>query len=158
MNKTDTWRIKMYKKLLVPLDGSKRAETILPHAEAMAKGFGAQIIFLFVEEMPMMLETDEVVDEKKLMKSITDRRKEIQTYFEGILRKWRANDMNAEVRYSRGPVVKTIIEMAQREQADLVAMASHGRSGLGRAFYGSVAAGVLQQIDRPLLLIRSWSD
>ena len=54
-----------------------------------------------------------------------------------------------------GLVVKTIIDAAKRENADLVAMASHGRSGLSRAFYGSVAAGVLQGIDRPLLIIRS---
>jgi nucleotide-binding universal stress UspA family protein len=42
-----------------------------------------------------------------------------------------------------------------QEEADLIAMASHGRSGLSRVFYGSVAAGVLHRVDRPLLLIRS---
>jgi nucleotide-binding universal stress UspA family protein len=52
-------------------------------------------------------------------------------------------------------VVETVISVAQRENADLIAMASHGRSGMSRVFYGSVAAGVLQQIDRPMLLIRS---
>jgi nucleotide-binding universal stress UspA family protein len=45
--------------------------------------------------------------------------------------------------------------VAQSEGVDLVAMASHGRSGLRRVFYGSVAAGVLNRIDRSLLLIRS---
>ena len=59
---------------------------------------------------------------------------------------------------SKEMVVKAIIDAAERENADLVAMASHGRSGLSRAFYGSVAAGVLQRIDRPLLLIRSRNN
>jgi nucleotide-binding universal stress UspA family protein len=57
-----------------------------------------------------------------------------------------------------GPVVSTILCVAQREAVDLIAMASHGRSGLSRAFYGSVAAGVLNQVDRPMLLIRARSE
>ena len=48
--------------------------------------------------------------------------------------------------------------MAARENADLIAMASHGRTGLGRVFYGSVAAGVLHRADRPLLLIRAQDE
>jgi nucleotide-binding universal stress UspA family protein len=51
--------------------------------------------------------------------------------------------------------VKAILDAAKSENADLLAMASHGRSGLSRTFYGSISAGVLQRIDRPLLLIRS---
>jgi len=58
----------------------------------------------------------------------------------------------------RGPAVKAIVDAAESENADLVAMASHGRTGLSRTFYGSIAAGVLQRIDRPLLLIRSRGD
>jgi len=56
-----------------------------------------------------------------------------------------------------GNVVASIVELAAREKVYLVAMASHGRSGLARAYYGSVAAGVLHQIDCPLLLVRSVS-
>jgi nucleotide-binding universal stress UspA family protein len=55
-------------------------------------------------------------------------------------------------------VVEGIIAVAASEEVDLIAMASHGRGGLARVFYGSVAAGVLQRIDRPLLLIRSRKD
>jgi nucleotide-binding universal stress UspA family protein len=62
-------------------------------------------------------------------------------------------DTNALVMH--GPVVESIIKAANTEDVDLIAMASHGRSGLGHVFYGSVAAGVLNRIDRPLLLIRS---
>jgi nucleotide-binding universal stress UspA family protein len=54
-----------------------------------------------------------------------------------------------------GPVVSVILAVAEREKADLIAMASHGRSGLGRVFYGSVAAGILHKADRPLLLVRA---
>ena len=54
-----------------------------------------------------------------------------------------------------GPVVEAIIKAAEREKTDLMAFAGHGRNGLYRVFYGSVAAGILHRIDRPLLLIRS---
>ena len=54
-----------------------------------------------------------------------------------------------------GQVVPSIVDLAEREKVDLVAMASHGRSGLSRFYYGSVAAGVLHRIERPLLIVRS---
>ena len=54
-----------------------------------------------------------------------------------------------------GPVVSVILDVAEREGATLIAMASHGRTGLGRVFYGSVAEGILHKADRPLLLIRA---
>jgi len=59
------------------------------------------------------------------------------------------------MRVVHGPVVEAIINAAQSEGADLIALASHGRSGLSWVFYGSVAAGVFHRINRPLLLIRS---
>jgi nucleotide-binding universal stress UspA family protein len=52
-------------------------------------------------------------------------------------------------------MVDKILAIAQRENVDMIAIASHGRSGLSRVFYGSVTAGVLQKIDRPILVIRS---
>ena len=55
----------------------------------------------------------------------------------------------------RGAVVEAIIAAAARHEVDLIALASHGHSGLAQVFYGSVAAGVLQRVDRPLLLVRS---
>jgi nucleotide-binding universal stress UspA family protein len=54
--------------------------------------------------------------------------------------------------------VQEIISAAERNDADLIALASHGRTGLAQVFYGSVAAGVLHRIDRPLLLIRASAN
>jgi nucleotide-binding universal stress UspA family protein len=62
------------------------------------------------------------------------------------------------MRIAYGRVVEAILHAAEREGADPIAMASHGRSGLSQVFYGSVAAGVLYRADRPLLLIRSRGD
>ena len=145
----------MYQKVLVPLDGSKRAEAILPYVEGLAKRFNSKVVFLFVEEPPMMLEFDEVIDREAFQKAISNQKKHFYDYFDILSQQTREKDIDVEVCYRRGPVVNAIIETAQSEQANLVAIASHGHSGLSRAFYGSVAAALLQQIDRPLLLIRS---
>ncbi len=56
-----------------------------------------------------------------------------------------------------GSVVREIVDVAIGNDVDLITMSSHGRTGLSRVFYGSVAAGVLHQIDRPILMIRSMA-
>ena len=71
---------------------------------------------------------------------------------------FRKEGIEVETRVSDGPAVATIINVAEHVDADLIAMTSHGRTGLARVFYGSVAAGVLHRIDRPLLLIRSLDE
>jgi nucleotide-binding universal stress UspA family protein len=146
----------MYKKILVPLDGSLRAEAILPHVENLALHLHASVILLYVDETSdLLLERDEVIDVEGYLGKRRKRINNTQAYLQAIIDKWRSIDINAQMRIGRGSVVACIIDTAKRESADLVAMTSHGQSGLERAFYGSVAVGVLNKIDRPLLLIRS---
>jgi nucleotide-binding universal stress UspA family protein len=59
---------------------------------------------------------------------------------------------------ANGPAVEIIIRVAEKENADIIAMASHGGGGLTRVFYGSVAAGVLNRVNRPLLIVRSRQE
>lgn len=67
----------------------------------------------------------------------------------------RSKGLDVTTEIQLGVVVQLILEVAEKEKADLIAMASHGRTGLSRVFYGSVAAGILNQADRPVLLIRA---
>jgi len=145
----------MYKKILVPLDGSKRAEAVLPHAEEMANRYGAEIIFLRVEELYVMLEWDEVVDLTKCQEKFDTRKKASESYLDQIKAEFRDKGIKTDVRVVYGPVVKSILTTAEEMDVDIIVMASHGLSGLPRTFYGSVTAGVLQKIDRPLLIIRT---
>jgi nucleotide-binding universal stress UspA family protein len=80
-----------------------------------------------------------------------------EIYLGSLQGEFRQKGIQARFLVAEGSVVKTIINVAEREGVDLIAMASHGRTGLARVFYGSVAAGVLHQVDRPLLLIRADS-
>ena len=145
----------MYKTILVPLDGSKRAELILAHAEALAAAFGAKVVLLQVVEPSVSIVTpyDMVpyYDPKEAERMVT----EAKGYLNGKEGELRARGIDVKSRIENGPVVAGILEVAESESADLIAMASHGRTGLGRVFYGSVAAGVLHKADRPLLLVRA---
>jgi len=145
----------MYNKILVPLDGSKRAEAVLPHAEEMANRYDAEIIFLRVEELHVMLEWDEVVDLAKCHEKFDNRKKASESYLAQHEQKFREKGIKATARVVYGPVVKSILTAAEEMDADIIVMASHGLSGLPRTFYGSVTAGVLQKVDRPLLIIRT---
>ena len=145
----------MYKTILVPLDGSRRAEAILPHVTSLAERYGSKVIFLRVEEPEILLGRDEVVDFGLVQESFDNRRREAEEYLESKKKDYMKMGFETEVRLLFGPVVKNIIDMAREREVDLIAMSSHGLGGIARMFYGSVAAGVLQRIDRPLLIIRN---
>ena len=148
----------MYQTILVPLDGSKRAETILSHVESIAKSNDANVFFLKVEEEPIMLEHDEVIDIAKYHE-VFDKQNELsQAYLDDLKARFHEKDMHADTKLAFGSVVKAILNTAAETGADLIAMATHGLSGLTRVSYGSVAAGVLQAADIPILLIRSCRD
>jgi nucleotide-binding universal stress UspA family protein len=148
----------MYRTILVPLDGSKRAESILPHVADLAVKYRANVVLLVVEEPPLLIEYDEVIQVERYIRERESNKSRMQSYLDALAQGLRDKGISTETRINQGPVVKSIINMANQVEADLVAMTSHGLSGMERAFYGSVAAGVLQYIDRPLLLIRSRND
>jgi nucleotide-binding universal stress UspA family protein len=145
----------MYKTILVPLDGSKRAEAILPYVEEMAQHFEAKVILLQVIESHSII-VPPIADSLELnAEGFRQNMNEADTYLAGHQGEFREKNIEARRYVEQGPIVETIINVAAREGADLIAMASHGRGGLSRVFYGSVTAGVLQRVDRPLLLVRS---
>ena len=144
----------MYNTILVPLDGSKRAEAILCHVRDLARRYEATVVLLqVVEPVPLSggLEESYTV----LPEDFERWTKQAESYLATLQEEFREEGIEARTRVVSGPVVNAIIRAAEREGVDLIAMASHGRTGLSQVFYGSVAAGVLHRVDRPLLLIRS---
>jgi nucleotide-binding universal stress UspA family protein len=145
----------MYHTILVPLDGSKRAEAILPHVEEMALRYEAKVVFVRVVEPPPVVVVPEGGRRLGHQMEFVHREEEAESYLTGIQGEFREKGIEAKTSTTFGPFVEEIVNAAGREGADLIALASHGRTGLSQVFYGSVAAGVLQRVDRPLLLIRS---
>lgn len=143
----------MYKTILVPLDGSRRAEGIFPHVEKLALEFKSKVIFLQVISLseiacPIDIYQNYACDVKRRYEEISIYLASVQDYFQ-------KKGIEASAVVEQGVAVETIISVALRENADLIAIASHGRSGLSQVFYGSVAAGVLHKTDRPVLVIRT---
>jgi nucleotide-binding universal stress UspA family protein len=147
----------MFNTILVPLDGSKRSEGILPYVEKLALGCDSKVIFLQVVQTDFGYTGYQNYSTAVALENanIEKLKREAKAYLSSLQGEFCEKDIQAGFIVTEGPVVQMIIKVAEREGADLIAMASHGRTGLARVFYGSVAAGVLHQVDRPLLMIRS---
>jgi len=143
----------MYKKILVPLDGSKRAEAILPHVENLAKHDEANVVFMRVIEPAtrsaiLNLEQDSEVAFK------SQKIDTIKQYLTDWKDKFQEKGLSANILLLRGVAVEAILYAVEVTNADLVAMTSQGRTGLAQVFYGSVASGVLNRVNCPILLVR----
>jgi nucleotide-binding universal stress UspA family protein len=116
------------------------------------------VIFLQVVELrPVLVGHDSIYPlfEQQQLEQWTQ---DAEAYLAARQGEFREKGIEVQSRVVHCPVVEAIINAAEREGADLIAMASHGRTGLPRVFYGSVAAGILHRVDRPLLLIRSLDN
>jgi nucleotide-binding universal stress UspA family protein len=148
----------MYEKILVPLDGSKRAEMIRPHVRELAGRFQAMVILLLVIE-PTYADGIGEAYISRSERAFNAKLKDNELYLDGIASKFRNRGIDCKTLVVHGPVVEKIIETANEEDVDLIAMTSHGRGGLARIFYGSVASGILNRVDRPLFIVRSrWDE
>jgi nucleotide-binding universal stress UspA family protein len=126
----------MYKRIMVPLDGSDLAQTALPHALDLCRALGATLLLLHVRDT-------------------RHGSPEAARRFLDFTRRQHANDgVVIETLVREGPVADAIVRAAEQQQIDMIAMATHGRSGLQRAVYGSVAEQVLRSSSRPVLLVR----
>lgn len=145
----------MYKTILIPLDGSERAAAILPQVETLARCMDSKLILLRVVEPVAAAVTTHDAWPTLYAAEIDHLVKQAENYLTQMCKSYENTGFQVECKLVHGPVVDAIIKVADEIDADLIAMASHGRSGLGSVFYGSVAAGILQRVERPLLLVRS---
>jgi nucleotide-binding universal stress UspA family protein len=144
----------MYSIILVPLDGSKRAETILPHVQDIAQRYQAKVVLLSVMETPnTIVAPDGIYIPSEDI--IAEHYQQLEAYLEKQKQALEALGITVVARVEQGHMVDAICEIAAEENADLVALASHGRTGLAQVFFGSVATGVLHRLTRPLLLVRA---
>jgi len=135
----------MFERILVPLDGSAMAEAVLPHVERVLAKPESEIILLRVTEL---LFADGVPPLEPLID-------EAQQYLKGVYNRMSALEARVRARIEHGMPVRTILRVAEEEGATLIAMASHGRSGLARVLLGSVSEGVVRSSGVPLYLVRA---
>jgi nucleotide-binding universal stress UspA family protein len=146
----------MYKKILVPLDGSEFGECGLEHIEAVASGDNGSKIVLFKAVEPLSVEDVSRLAVKKddlLYKAEMDNQSEARKYLNRIKRKLAQSGLKAETVVVDGDAADEILAYARNNKVDLIVLTTHGRSGASRWFFGSVAEKVLQHCPVPILLV-----
>jgi nucleotide-binding universal stress UspA family protein len=141
----------MYKKILVPLDGSPLAEAVLPHAQALAKSEGAEIVLLRVPVTPsleMLARAPGLAN-----KIIEETEQETEAYLEIETAKLMKEGTKVTSMMREGPIPEMILKVADEIHADVITMSTHGRSGMQRWLMGSVADRVVNHSHIPVMLI-----
>jgi nucleotide-binding universal stress UspA family protein len=141
----------MYNKILVPLDGSSLAETILGQAKALASGCVVpQMVLLSViepfKEQPYRRGDDWVERMQKEAAAFA------LNYLTQLAEKVKIEGIKAEAVVIEGDPAQMIMDYAQKNGVDLIVMSSHGKSGISRWVFGSVADKVVHHSSIPVLI------
>ena len=141
----------MYEKILVPLDESALAECVLPHVKAIAKGCGTgEVVLLEVIEPPPTWAA-EGIDFDALQNANA---RAAEAYLAKIQAQLSSEGFNVRSQILTGRPAEVITEFTQKNAVDLIAIATHGRSGISRWVFGSVADKLVRSSFVPVLLIR----
>jgi len=149
----------MYKMILVPLDGSELAEMVLPHVEMLVKACEgeAEVVLVQVCEppRPMVAGYGEAVGQAAILaeQAAEACRLEAQQYLAAMEDKYKKKGIKVRSELLVGSPGEEILDYAAKYPVDLIAMASHGRSGISRWAYGSVTSKVLRGISTPILVV-----
>lgn len=143
----------MYKKILVPLDGSKTAEGVLPHAKALAYSEGAEIALLNVAANPAQEFAFE--DPAIAGYTVAEDEKAANKYMTKICDELRASGFKVSCHLREGGPATTILKIAEELKVDIIAMSTHGRNWPASWLIGSVAERVVRHSKIPVMMIRA---
>jgi nucleotide-binding universal stress UspA family protein len=143
----------MYAKILVPLDGSKTAENVVPLARSFARGLQIPVELLGVVDVAEMARHGPPSQASMIRSIVVDATRRFDDYLERVAKNFLVGKVQCTVR--QGNAAEAIIEVAGAEKQTLIAMATHGRSGLDRWLLGSVAEKVLRGASNPTLVVRA---
>jgi len=153
-----TARIARYHRLVVPLDGSSHAESVLPLATRLARAHGAEIVLVHVVPEPELTEVGPVEKEAfDLRDQLIERNKQVGERYLERTRTGLGDDITVRTLLVSGGDVRTRLVQAATEQGtDLVLFAAHGRSRRPDVPFGSVAAHLITHAGVPLLIVRRY--
>ncbi len=147
----------MYQKIVVPLDGSELAECVLPHVEAVGKGCEVRDVILIRVIEPLELPTRGGIALSKddLHQIETEQRTEADRYLKKIASRLKRKGLFVRTEVLQGKATEAIAEYTKKNNVDLIVLATHGRSGLSRWFWGSEADRILRSVCVPVLMVRA---
>lgn len=148
----------MYQHILVPLDGSALAEQVLPHAQALAHLDAPTRLTLLRAVPPIYATTVEFggvyAGATSPIDEMATAEHNARTYLEDIATVLRTEGFHVDTEVSRLTAAEAIVDFAEHHKVDLITIATHGRSGIGRWVFGSVTQKVMQVSPVPVLVIR----
>ncbi len=147
-----------FKKVLVPLDGSRFSEVAIPHVRDLTVRRDKEIILIRVGEPPVLI-ADRSPDvkpswEEYLASLVAEIERQGIAYLQRIEAELQPSGANVRTQSIVGEPTKNILQVAQQENVDLIAMTTHGRTGISRWVYESVATKIVEESIQPVLLIR----
>lgn len=142
----------MYKRVLIPLDGSPLAEAVIPFILDIAGPLDLEVVLVRVVQPvpPDVLEGSRHV----ILEDVPARMAEASDYLARAAARLETRGIRVRTVARRGEPVVEIVDAAREVGSDLIAMTTHGRSGFGRLLFGSVAEAVLRQAEIPVFLMR----
>jgi nucleotide-binding universal stress UspA family protein len=141
----------LFTRLLIPLDGSKTAEQVLPWARAFAESFKLPVILLAVVDVERLLTSADLA--RHFDKLVKQSSRDSKTYLERISGRFVGRSVRRSI--EQGSAAELIVKKAEAYKTTLIAMTTHGRSGLNRLLLGSVAEKVLRATTNPVLVVRA---
>lgn len=142
----------MYKRILLPLDGSPLAEQALPHAIALAEHYHSELILMRVL---IPLPSPPTTTEAALQRATEEMAILAREYLERVAAGIREHGIPVQMITIGGRPHYQILQYSETNQVDLIVMCSHGQSGLSRWMIGSVADRVIRGANVPVLLVRA---
>jgi len=133
----------MFERIVVGLDGSALAEQVLPHVEGLAERYGSKIVLVRAVSHSAIRSRGRGDEE------LTD----ATAYLESAAERLRGRGLSVEHNARQDDAADALVATATA--GDLIALTTHGRTGLRRAVYGSVAQDVLQRAPCPVLVVRA---
>jgi nucleotide-binding universal stress UspA family protein len=148
---------KMYRKIMVPLDGSELAECVLPHVEAFMKGFNlSDVILVRVVEPEMPSYRGEPrIDPKIMAQREEDRKSLAKDYLAKVANRLQSEGTTVRGEVLVGRVTESLTDYAEKNDIEIILIATHGRSGVTRWVRGSVADKILRSANVPVLMVRA---
>ncbi|MDO8673768.1 MAG: universal stress protein [Dehalococcoidia bacterium] len=147
----------IYRKVMVPLDGSELAECVLSHVKALAAvSHPGGIIFVrVVEPLSLSTVTGFDVSADLFMRIEKEERADAEKYLQGIVKRFDADSISTRAELLFGFAAEALANYARKNAVDLIVIATHGRSGISRWVWGSVADRLLRSACAPIMIVRA---
>jgi len=150
-----------FAKVLVPLDGSEFAERVLPYLERLKRGTAEVFLLRAVASASQLVASSGAAPAPGMVDFVRlseDGRREAETYLDALAARLRTRGVQSRSMVVLGEAAEAITHAAEESDVDVIAMTTHGRGGIERLVFGSVADAVLRGSTRPVFLVPVRED